>query len=39
MLEENIAYYRANHEMDDEMEEVAAKLLAELNNDPSRRVD
>jgi hypothetical protein len=29
MLEENIAYYRANNQMDDEMEEIAAKLLAE----------
>jgi len=29
MLEENIAYYRANNQMDAEMEEIAAKLLAE----------
>jgi hypothetical protein len=29
MLEENIAYYRANNQMDAEMEDIAAKLLAE----------
>lgn len=29
MLEENIARYRADGQMDDEMEEIAAKLLAE----------
>ena len=34
MLEENIAYYRANNQMDAEMEEVAAKLLAEWKIDP-----
>lgn len=34
-LEENIAHYRANNQMDDEMEEIAAKLLAEWQNDPS----
>ena len=39
LLEENIARYRAGEQMDDEMEEIAAKLLAEWNNDPSRRVD
>jgi DNA-directed RNA polymerase subunit F len=33
VLEENIAYYRANNEMDDEMEKIAAKLLAEWNSD------
>jgi len=35
MLEENIAYYRANNQMDAEMEEIAAKLLAEWRIDPS----
>ena len=35
MLEENIAYYRANNQMDAEMEEIAAKLLAEWQIDPS----
>jgi hypothetical protein len=29
MVEENISYYRANNQMDAEMEEIAAKLLAE----------
>jgi excisionase family DNA binding protein len=33
LLQENIAYYRANNKMDGEMEEVAAKLLAEWKND------
>jgi len=33
MLEENIAYYRANNQMDAEMEEIAAKLLAEWRID------
>ena len=33
MLEENIAYYRANNQMDAEMEEIAAKLLAEWKSD------
>jgi len=33
VLEENIAYYRANNKMDDEMEEIAAKLLAEWKCD------
>jgi hypothetical protein len=35
MLEENIAYYRANNQMDDEMEGIAAKLLSEWRTDPS----
>jgi hypothetical protein len=35
MVEENIAYYRANNQMDAEMEEIAAKLLAEWQIDPS----
>jgi excisionase family DNA binding protein len=35
MLEENIAYYRANNQMDAEMEEIAAKLLAEWRSEPS----
>jgi hypothetical protein len=35
MLEENIAYYRAHNEMDAEMEEIAAKLLAEWRIEPS----
>lgn len=35
MLEENIAYYRANDQMDAEMEEIAARLLAEWRIDPS----
>jgi excisionase family DNA binding protein len=34
MLEENIAYYRANNQMDGEMEEIAAKLLAEWRIEP-----
>jgi hypothetical protein len=34
VLEENIARYRAGEQMDDEMEEIAAKLLAEWKNDP-----
>lgn len=34
MLEENIAYYRANNQMDDEMEGIAEKLLAEWKIDP-----
>ena len=38
MLEENIAYYRAHSEMDAEMEEVAAKLLAEWTIDRSEPV-
>lgn len=33
MVEENIAYYRANNQMDDEMEQIAAKLLAEWKVD------
>lgn len=37
MLEENIAYYRANNQMDAEMEEIAAKLLAEWRADGSGR--
>jgi hypothetical protein len=35
MLEENIAYYHANNQMDAEMEEIAARLLAEWRIDPS----
>ena len=35
MLEENIAHYRANKQMDAEMEEIAAKLLSEWRIDPS----
>jgi len=35
MLEQNIAYYRANKPMDAEMEEIAVKLLAEWRIDPS----
>jgi hypothetical protein len=34
VLEENITYYRANNRMDDEMEEIAVKLLAEWKCDP-----
>ena len=34
MLEENIAYYRANNQMDAEMEAIAAKLLAAWKSDP-----
>jgi excisionase family DNA binding protein len=37
MLEENIAYYRANNQMDAEMEEIAAKLLAEWRVEPRKR--
>jgi hypothetical protein len=33
VLEENITYYRANNQMDAEMEEIAAKLLAEWRVD------
>ncbi len=36
MLEENIAHYRANNQMDAEIEEVAAKLLAEWRIDPAK---
>jgi excisionase family DNA binding protein len=35
VVEENIAYYRANNQLDDEMEEIAAKLLAEWSVDPT----
>ena len=35
MLEENIAYYRENKQMDAEMEEIAAKLLSEWRIGPS----
>lgn len=33
VLEDNIAHYRANNQMDDEMEKIAAKLLAEWKID------
>lgn len=36
MLEENIAYYRANNQMGAEMEEIAAKLLAEWRAEPHK---
>jgi excisionase family DNA binding protein len=36
MLEENIAYYRANKKWDGEMEEAAAKLRSEWQCDPPR---
>jgi hypothetical protein len=34
--EENIAYYRANNQMDDKMEQIATKLLAEWRSGPRR---
>jgi hypothetical protein len=36
MLEENIAYYRANNQMGAEMEEIATKLLSEWKVEPPK---